>query len=477
MGAEGRTERVLWARCFIGVLCVLLIHTFSNRYLNPLFASVGAAPAGRLVASAGALLFFLLLLLLAFYRPAAISVPRISALAGIAYVVGTAGMVAGHALGSPVLFSTGGFLANFGCAWVRVFALISLIELTGDACLSCVCLAMVVFYVVKAAVYALPETVGTVTLALLVPVAFAAAYPAATVTIARSRPSAAPAELALTEPRTFISLSHAFFITLIAFNVACGFSVSFGSVDGVPYSSLWAMAPVIAVALWLIASGKPHTDTVYVIACLFIVAGLLLILNDALARSQVPNTLLASGINIFKMVLIFTLAAIGRRNALNALPVFAWGEFATSLGIWIGDAAGTGVELAWTADMASGQLMVSALILGFVAYNLFSLRTFGFEKTVGSIEEFREVRPVVAANAVAQGAGVALRCEQIARQYGLTEREADVFGYLARGRNVPFIEEELVISRNTIKTHIRHIYQKMELHSQQELIDLVEGGA
>ena len=45
---------------------------------------------------------------------------------------------------------------------------------------------------------------------------------------------------------------------------------------------------------------------------------------------------------------------------------------------------------------------------------------------------------------------------------------------LARGRNVPFIEEELIISRNTIKTHVKHIYQKLDVHSQQELIDLVE---
>ncbi len=49
-----------------------------------------------------------------------------------------------------------------------------------------------------------------------------------------------------------------------------------------------------------------------------------------------------------------------------------------------------------------------------------------------------------------------------------------MFKLLAKGRNVPFIEEELVISRNTIKTHIKHIYQKMDLHSQQELIDMVE---
>ena len=36
------------------------------------------------------------------------------------------------------------------------------------------------------------------------------------------------------------------------------------------------------------------------------------------------------------------------------------------------------------------------------------------------------------------------------------------------------MEEALVISRNTVKTHVRHIYAKLGCHSQQELIDLAE---
>ena len=38
-----------------------------------------------------------------------------------------------------------------------------------------------------------------------------------------------------------------------------------------------------------------------------------------------------------------------------------------------------------------------------------------------------------------------------------------------------FIEQELVLSYNTVKTHIKHIYQKLGVHSRQELLDLIEG--
>lgn len=37
--------------------------------------------------------------------------------------------------------------------------------------------------------------------------------------------------------------------------------------------------------------------------------------------------------------------------------------------------------------------------------------------------------------------------------------------------------DELTLTRNTVKTYIKRIYGKLGVHSQQELIDLVEAGA
>lgn len=36
------------------------------------------------------------------------------------------------------------------------------------------------------------------------------------------------------------------------------------------------------------------------------------------------------------------------------------------------------------------------------------------------------------------------------------------------------MEEKFVISRNTVKMHVRNIYAKLGVHSKQEVIDLVE---
>ena len=63
---------------------------------------------------------------------------------------------------------------------------------------------------------------------------------------------------------------------------------------------------------------------------------------------------------------------------------------------------------------------------------------------------------------------------EIAVDAMFTSRETEVFALLAQGKNKRAISRDLVLSENTIKTHIAKIYQKLDIHSQQELIDLVE---
>ena len=61
----------------------------------------------------------------------------------------------------------------------------------------------------------------------------------------------------------------------------------------------------------------------------------------------------------------------------------------------------------------------------------------------------------------------------LAREHKLTPRETEVFGLLAHGRSIPYVRDALIISRDTAATHAKHIYAKLDVHSRQELIDLV----
>lgn len=62
----------------------------------------------------------------------------------------------------------------------------------------------------------------------------------------------------------------------------------------------------------------------------------------------------------------------------------------------------------------------------------------------------------------------------LAQGKNLTRREQEVLALLIEGRSVPVICERLFISEGTARTHVKHIYQKLEVHNRQELLDLVK---
>lgn len=76
-------------------------------------------------------------------------------------------------------------------------------------------------------------------------------------------------------------------------------------------------------------------------------------------------------------------------------------------------------------------------------------------------------------DAPAQAAGIVRRLDELAQRYFLSSREVDILRLLVSGRSGPYIAEQLCISSNTVKTHIRHIYTKLDVHDRQELLDRV----
>ncbi len=66
------------------------------------------------------------------------------------------------------------------------------------------------------------------------------------------------------------------------------------------------------------------------------------------------------------------------------------------------------------------------------------------------------------------------QCETIANRYLLSRRETEVMFLLAKGYNAAYIQDKLCISKSTAKTHIGHIYRKLNIHNQQELLLMIE---
>lgn len=68
-----------------------------------------------------------------------------------------------------------------------------------------------------------------------------------------------------------------------------------------------------------------------------------------------------------------------------------------------------------------------------------------------------------------------LQIRGVAKHHGLSPRETEILRFLAKGRNAGYICEKLVVSPHTVRSHMYNIYKKLDVHSQQEVIDLVEG--
>jgi DNA-binding CsgD family transcriptional regulator len=59
---------------------------------------------------------------------------------------------------------------------------------------------------------------------------------------------------------------------------------------------------------------------------------------------------------------------------------------------------------------------------------------------------------------------------------GLSARQWEIASLLVRGDRVPTIAAQLCLSRSTVRNHLSAIFQKFDVHSQQELLALWRGG-
>jgi DNA-binding CsgD family transcriptional regulator len=64
-------------------------------------------------------------------------------------------------------------------------------------------------------------------------------------------------------------------------------------------------------------------------------------------------------------------------------------------------------------------------------------------------------------------------CYDLGQTHLLTPRECDILVLLANGRDTPYIANQLFISKNTVRTHVKNLYVKIGVHSKQDLLDLL----
>lgn len=82
-------------------------------------------------------------------------------------------------------------------------------------------------------------------------------------------------------------------------------------------------------------------------------------------------------------------------------------------------------------------------------------------------------RPVEPPAAQEWGTGLDATCARLARAYDLTRREEDVLRLLMEGCTFAEAADELTVSLNTVKSHVRRIYAKMGVGGKADLLEKV----
>jgi len=63
--------------------------------------------------------------------------------------------------------------------------------------------------------------------------------------------------------------------------------------------------------------------------------------------------------------------------------------------------------------------------------------------------------------------------EKISSENNLTNRESEVLNLLSNGSTNNMIAQRLFISPNTVKTHVRNIYEKLNVKNRTEAVSKV----
>ena len=247
-------------------------------------------------------------------------------------------------------------------------------------------------------------------------------------------------------------------------------TTTYGSSEMIRVSA-WTqiLASIVLVAVWVLRKGHFGIERLFTLSFPIAATGFLLMPFLGTVFQVAVVCLVALLFSIASVLMQVACIREYERNGTD--PVYVFGVFAGIVYACMAAGLVAGQCLQSLGEFSLTQLLVIALVLVYglslVAFLLQShKRRDGAEEPAPEGDDGKEP--------AGSDAAVQRACDELIRRYGLSARESEVFALLARGRNLPYISEALFISKNTVRTHLKNIYQKLGVHDRQELIDLVE---
>ena len=267
------------------------------------------------------------------------------------------------------------------------------------------------------------------------------------------------APLGTNPPKTQGNPLSVFMTCLACFSVANSYLRGLGlsaatETDGSTWSLLFCS--IVATSFVLAFAKTPKLLSSIAVLCIAGGLGLL-----ALSSLDFGTAAVGSGFICFEILTWMVITESSKRSGTNPQRIAAsvWASLyfgavaGLLLGTFINNRGGLSTNVGATASLVLAYVVLMAFVFN---YNRSFLDLFA-----------------PAPDNKQPGAILAEKGEAFAQMCGLTEREREILLILISGRSAKFIAKELVISDNTVKTHIKNIYRKAEVTSKDQLLDKV----
>lgn len=235
------------------------------------------------------------------------------------------------------------------------------------------------------------------------------------------------------------------------------------------------MASVAVPALLLLAVARAavsHRMALYRLAFTVLIGALVALAVSPERLAGVITVGADLGYRLFDILFWCVLVSTGSLDRSRSLLVTARAAAVNFAGIALGlGAAALLPRLALSPDVRLAVILVLAFALVVVVMLILPESVFA-QMALG---HRKQNAPSSQAGAAAAASSRDKACAAAAERGRLTPRERDVLALLAQGRTQASIARKLTISENTAHSHITHVYQKLSVHSQQELLDLLDG--
>ena len=234
--------------------------------------------------------------------------------------------------------------------------------------------------------------------------------------------------------------------------------------ESVGFIALLAIAVVV-----FIAYNRLNLEIIFVIINLLFATALLLLPQFWGNEVFVSGIMMKTGFIVFNALLWCHIARHTHENISKSLFEFGFATGTLFLFGYFGRLAGVAV---FQRNEAVQEIITDTALLAIWVIAISVLVSFLFLRKQRNTQKKSTGLLVEAPEESLDS--FSLKCQLFIKSYSLSEREARVLLEFTRGRSADSIAKSMFVSLDTVKTYLRRIYAKADVHSRQELLDRID---